>query len=248
MASLNPLYRLSEIFDFINAAEVKANLGASLNQATGCKDRGDAILYMLSLFDDAIDGTSRLSLREDRISDHLQWIKALKLLFIAASSRPNTGEFRNAMKLEVNISLARSIGDTLDATLSLTDDPLDRSEVASETTALMDKLQSSDWNRDAVAAMCLKLSAFRRILQECEHESENEVRRRIKSIYADFAFEMDNRFPADRDLKKAVTRWASLAGAGTIVAIGLVSDATDIAGYIEDKRSESQIEAEHRDD
>lgn len=238
----NQLYDLAETLRKISYRDEKHLLIEALKDATGEPTPTRSRMKALDLFDDAINAVSLLPLREDRVFDHIQLLVTVKDRFVIACSKGKISEFNSIIKPDHVIPHIFTLGDTIASSPLNADNQLDRDDLLSQTNDLIQHLRKSKWNSDSVKAMLLHLEGFRRIMLECEYLSDDQIRRRVKSIYADFCAEFDSNFPPDKTTKQLVGKWAAAIGTGGIFMLGLAGNSASIAAYLEDHSSSFFIE------
>lgn len=230
----NPIYELADIFEKLTTPADKETLNNRMTKSIA-GDTPQAIrLHILSLIDDCIDAASLLDLREERTTRNFEFLIDIKDRYLMACSCTTVAEFNGKIKGGSTIPLLFSLGDTVDSAALISSPPLDRSQVAIQTEALLQQIEASEWNADMKKALRLQLNSFLRILRECSYLTDDQVRFRIKQIFADFSAEVEGNFPPDKALIRSVLKWAKVTGIIGTAGLGLLANSATVAGYIED--------------
>ncbi|SLN23215.1 hypothetical protein ROJ8625_00926 [Roseivivax jejudonensis] len=228
----NVLYYIAELYREISAKDAKEKLNQAFTGLIEELPPIDAKLRILSLFDDAIHLVSHLSIREDRIRRRLEFIQEAKGRFLTACSKETVDEFKKTSRAQATADLLESSGDAVsEAKLDFTQ-PLDRSGFLATTDELIEFVSNSGLPSLQRKVMILELNALSRTMRECHDATDDQIRRRVKCIYADFCSEFVVLDRQHEDVLDAVTRWAKGAMKVGIFALALAADTTSLAGYI----------------
>ncbi|WP_342070967.1 hypothetical protein [Yoonia algicola] len=227
----NPFYELATILGAVSKAEQKQSLSSTLSEAAGLGAM-ETRFYILRLMDDAIEVFAHSKVPEHRISTMIEQVNQFKHSYISCSDLASCGEFASRFQLQARILYLNSFGDTVEASSKVQNSPVDRGELQTSTLALMGEIRQSDLPEYAKDVLLLKMSALQKILVECDFYTDNEIRRRVKIIYADFCGEFRNHDKKHEKVEEMLLRWAKGAAGVGVFALALTADVTEIAGLL----------------
>lgn len=229
-----PFYRLADMFAKI-AASTEPNTGLSsiLAEFYPAASVSRMRILIVAELDRCIERISLTSLKTDRVINIIGRLRSIQDGFIQVSGAPGTKEFTAAFPAHDTAELIRAFGDAADTGVVAIDQALDRESFLAETRNLLDFVNEMEIPAYASRVLHLKLTSLVRIVETCAEYSDDEIRRRIKAIYADFCAEFSAN---DKGYEKAfdtMTRWAKTAMVPTgLLCLGLVADAATVAGLL----------------
>jgi hypothetical protein len=97
------------------------------------------------------------------------------------------------------------------------------------TTVLLKQVAASKLPDYAKKVLELKLHSLTRLVSECTYLADEDVRRRVKSIYADFC----RHYISYEDLGEKILRWGRNIMSPGIFMLSLTSDVAGVAGLLE---------------
>lgn len=208
--------------------------------ATSMETPTEARLHILSLFDDAAEIVSYLQLQESRVAKHIQYLQSAKDLFVMACSKANAGEFQNHVQLPTAAAMLHTIGDAVAGARLYTGQTLDRKSLLQSTDELaLQVREDKSLPEYARRFLLIEMEAMSRVVRECQYLSDDDIRRRIKAIYADFCAEYAQFEKPDPELLRKVTGWAKKGMVAGVLTLGLAGDAASVAGYLESNKEAS---------
>ena len=233
---MNSLYRIAAIMEtyFYNVENQDLNsiFSGAIATELNLDDPLSARLYLLNLFESAIEEVSYLTLSPARLTSMVGNIKAAKGKYLNACCRGTTNEFGSIMELRQTIDLLSASGDAIHASGKFNDTPFDRKSFLSDTQRLCDIVEKSDMPMLQKSTMLLKLKSVNRITVECQYMSDSQLRQRVKSIVADFFVEFDGSDKKYRNVQETMVNWAKGVIPLGIVALSLTSDLSQVAGLL----------------
>lgn len=134
---------------------------------------------------------------------------------------------------DVTLERLLSISDAVSENLVSSSTSLDRAGFASQTLALIEEVKNwevGDFERRSLI-LALQMIAQQAVSSD-SHNSDQEIRRRIKSVVASFCVEFCG---LDREFEtkfETIKRWARLGYDGASTPLGLTSSAAKVAGLL----------------
>lgn len=186
-------------------------------------------INLIKMFDEVLEVIAHLSLPENRIS-------ASRLVMISTqeavmSYSRNTQEFATKVGLTTPM-LLRTIGDTIVAANIDKSLPLDRDKFSESTSELIKTVQATPMPDIAKKALLLKLNAIRRIVHEAGIYSDDDIRRRVKAVVADFNAEFSIADAAHDSIRDKLWKWAKAVSKPGIFALALTADASAVVALL----------------
>ena len=226
----NVLYDLSEVLlKAANEAD-KAGLDRFFVDLGFGDTASDAKLRILAMFNEALNLVAHLQIPDEKIAERLAKLTKIQKQFLDACNAPNVGDFKKRVAATINGDQLALMGDT--AMNVDTTQPLDRMQFLRETESLIVAVEASDASEYLRRSLLIKINSIRRIVLECEHIGDDEIRARIKSIYADCASEFRTLDREHEELLEKVRRWAWGASKVGIFALALAADTSAVAGLL----------------
>lgn len=190
-------------------------------------------LYLLSAVGDAIDLLTHLDrLSEARLEELTKTLTELQEKMVDAVGKPSGQDFLGALGGKAIVSLLRSIGDTIYGASIDNLAPIDRSNLENLTVGLLEAVRSSDIDDYPKRALMMKLASFERVLIECKHYTDDELRRRVKSVLADYWAEAKMHEWKNSPLNEKMLRWATAACRPGIFALALTADISSVVALL----------------
>lgn len=227
-------YKIARILDEIHSrTSPNSPLSVIINEFYPTLNSSRARIMAIKEFDNCIERVTLTNLKEARIAEIVAHLMAIQEEFLTKSSLGSAQEFVNSFNIPHTSAILKAYGDTIDTSLNATSSPLDRKQFLADTRELFDELSSLNIPEYASKALRLKLSSLMRMLEVCDGYSDDEIRTRIKSIYADFCAEFLKLDKSYESSLETMTRWAKkgFVNAG-LLSLGLIADATAVAGLL----------------
>lgn len=241
MSRLNAFDILSQIFGFISQIEVKSPLHHALVEAClpqcGPCSAVQAKMFVLGLFDESLT-ISSLHSSDFHVKKMMNKTVRMKEEFLEAMNLSQVSDFKNLFRPQDKIDVLDGYAAAVSDLNPNSDEILDREQLLSDTSRILEQVNQSSLSDYAKKCLCLKLLAFTRIVQECSFFSDDEIRRRIKTIYADFCAEFEKNDRQHEDVREALGRWARKFMVGGLFMLALTADVSEVAGLLEAPKSQ----------
>lgn len=233
---MNTIYRLQDALKQLYEADDKLPLNNALAELFDEMDPQQARLHIFALINDATSGISKVGLPPHRLEDAIGFFVRFQGQFMVNNGVATCGEFKQRLQLANNLQLLSSYGDTLDVAKVEAPSAMNRTDVLDATDQLLKGLGDDEFPPYVREALKLKLLAFDRIVRECAHLTDDDVRRRVKVIYADFCSEFELHDKKYASGVEKVSSWAKKCAAGgaevlQITAAGM-GVAVPLLGYM----------------
>lgn len=229
----NLFYKLSgELSRFGNLgnAELKTSVQAAASEIG--VNRARYILLLVGQIEDAIDLLGHVSLPAERIDKSRNLLRGVQEKMHGAFGQRNGTDFLNALGGAHIIDTIEFIGDTVESLRLEPGGAIDRDMLTRQTEDLLSALQGAGLPHYATRVLQLKLMSVHRVLAESQIYSDGDLRRRVKSVFADYCAEF-NRFDDQfSTFSEKMYRWAKTAGGVGVFALALTADASSIAGLL----------------
>jgi hypothetical protein len=189
-------------------------------------------MFIIGLFDESL---TLASLHSSDTHVKKMMVKTLKMKedFIEMMNLAHVHEFINSFRPNDKVDILDGYGAAAKSLLPETSEIVDRPQLLEETNRLIAQVTKSDLPEYARKCLSLKLIAFSRIVQECTFFSDDELRRRIKSIYADYCAEFERNDKQHEAMREALGRWARKFMAGGIFTLALTADVSAVLPLLE---------------
>ena len=229
----NPFYEIAGTIEAIAVCQQASSVEGVFTELIAGLTARQARLRFIKLFDDAIELIAFVQLPEERLQALSEALKINQERAIFACASKTTGEFMSEMGGKLAMVSIAQMGDAV-ASGKLTDSTvLDKDGLLISTRNLVDDVRASPIPEYAKRVLELKLSALSRILVECDHYSDDEIRRRVKAIYADFCAEFDMHDKAVMPLREKMKCWAVGVSKPGVLALALSADVSGVAGFLQ---------------
>jgi hypothetical protein len=235
---MNSAHRISEMFLKVMQFEPK-NQSLSIALETCGLEFNPPLkaveirLYLLSQFDQTLDTVFHLRLRPEKIQTMAAQITQIRNRFLTTMNLSSVAEFDGNMQLETSYHLIDAFGSAIEASQDFGDSDLDRTVLLESTTVLLKQVSASKLPDYAKKVLELKLHSLTRLVSECTYLSDEDVRRRVKSIYADFCSDFCRHDIIYEDLGEKILRWGRNIMSPGIFMLSLTSDVAGVAGLLE---------------
>lgn len=229
---MNYSYELAQLIKAISDSDGRASLEVVLPEVMHGLDAGEAKLRLVGMYGDAMDELSLVNgLPEHRISELIKQVKRLQQHMLVAVAQANVSSFASVSKAQSAIQALNHMGDTIATARRLPTTPIDRKGFLASTSDLIDIVNNSNLPDMERSALTLKLKSIVRIINECQGLTDADIRRRIKSIYADLAADFNRLDGEHAGLFEKFNTWANKAARGGIALLGLTADVVGILSY-----------------
>lgn len=232
MIYTNVLYEIAAVIQHMGD-----NPGANLDLAFGEMYEHiiprQARLRFIKLFDDAQELVAYLDLPDSRKTALSEVLRDGQEKAVFACGAANGGDFFKTIGGKLTMVSFAQMGDTVAGSRITAADGLDRLSLSEATNSLIESVRSSSSIPDyARRVLELKLSALTRILVECSHYSDDEIRRRVKAVYADFCAEFERHDKSVMPLSEKMRGWARSVSKPGVLALALTADLGSVVGLI----------------
>jgi hypothetical protein len=226
----NACYKIADVFSAITSSDPKASLQDSLRTALPELEQDEAKLAIIHMFDDAIEEVAHLpNLSEANVREMLGSVRHLQALSLRGLAQPATKEFVATSQAKNVITTLRLIGNTVMTSRVSFAPEFDRADFIKSTEAMLESVRASPLPEMQKAFVALKLNALLRVMHECEGASEDQIRRRLKSIFADLRDEFQKMDDEQAEFIEKFRTWVASSMRGGAFALGLTSDVLSLA-------------------
>ncbi len=187
-------------------------------------------INLLKMFDDAAETVAHLPLPDERVARSVSLIlKAQEVLVAVGINKAQDIKGHIGMAIP---DLLSQIGNTVSTAHMDKAVSLDRKEFTIQTGDLIAAINESNLIGYAKKALLLKLNAIQRIVQDTALYSDSDIRRRVKSIVADFSAEFEKMDKEYEGIRQKIMRWAKATSRPGIVALALTADVSAVQGLL----------------
>ncbi|KGM50644.1 hypothetical protein [Pseudooceanicola atlanticus] len=226
----NTCFRLADVYAAIAESDPKGNLVQGLAAAFPEVDSDEARIAIIHLFDDAIEEIAHLpGLPEQNVRDMLSSVRHFQGLALKGLAQNAVKEFVAASQAKNVIGTLRLVGNTVATSRIATTQKFDRQEFIGTTETMLEAVRASTLPEMQKAVVALKLSALLRIMHEREGASDDQIRRRLKGIFADLRDEFENVDGEQAEFLEKFRAWVASSMKGGAFALGLTSDVLTLA-------------------
>jgi len=221
------------IFDHLREFPDSEEFGIGLMDTMGVSSIQEARVHLIRHFDKISQRIVFSITDSEVVEEYLEVVDNLKVdVIVATGSEITVGEFlggRAAIHMGMTLRMIRG---GLKQAGSQSDDRFDREKFRSDTMLVLEEIKESSLDEYPKRVLMSSLRMILRMTNEESLYSEDYIRVRIKSVYADFCSEFEN---IDRDFettREMLTRWARGALGIGAFALALTADVSEIAGAI----------------
>lgn len=229
----NTIDRLAGHLDTIADLEPKTNLDKAFGGLVEGMDHDSARLYLLGLLQDAIDLAVRIPMQDSKRTEVIIFFKQLQARFLKCCGLPTANEFYNNFTKGNALAQLRAYSMVIDLAGLEHPETIDRDELVASTKRLAKDLTQSNLPDYVRKALDLKLYAFSRVVEECNHFSDDQIRRRVKIIFADYCSEVELHDKTYQATSEKMKDWAKKSAKGgsetlqvTSAVVGLLQHLT----------------------
>lgn len=185
-------------------------------------------LVLLEKLSECSEQCVALNLADNRIFSQLAHIKNFKKLLLAYNNVDRVQTFVANAQVSLFLEIFFSLGDTISsARLSVAQKP-NLQHVLSETELLLKALQSIEGAQYVDQVLIIQLRSIVRVCSEGSLYSGEELRKKIKSVYADFCAEFDRNDKKFERLHEMLFRWMRSILGPSLLLLSVSADATQI--------------------
>lgn len=240
----NAIYQLAEMLEALAKYEPKQSLEAAMASASGTESADDYRLAVVGLFHQAMDLYTHVRVTDQRIAQVVGSLKLMASRFMVASGRGTVGDFNGVFSTGLTVEFLVAYANAVSAHLDDSVQEMDRSAFNATTDDLIGFLRNSNFPAQAREAMILKLNAVSRLSRACAFLPDDDIRRRVKAVYADFCAEFDRLDRKHAEVFERVTSWAKAGAKVGIFALALTSDVSQVAGLIEGPKDDGPVRSQ----
>lgn len=190
-------------------------------------------LQILNQHNDVLEVSAALNLPEHRTTSNIERIRSIQLLYLNSWSSKAAGEAKQTMQAQRSMEFLNSLGDTIATTPRQACEEINREELAEATGDLIQWIQRSEELTDIEKkSLTLKLTAVRRIVQECAHITDEEIRKKVKSVFAECAADFVKFDKKYETTCEKMLNWVKFTSKGGFFALAITADASAVAGLL----------------
>ena len=225
----NACYHAAHLIEAIAERPDNEKLATALRVAFPDLSAVEARFKLLGVFEDALEEVSHVpSLSDDHLSSIIGQIREFHHLALLAVAQDKVGGFKVHSKFESAISTLMLIGHTLATSNVVRPTVFDRASFLKEADSMLTDTREAPLNPMQKAVIELKLRSIIRIMHECEGASDEQIRRRLKNIFADIQAEFETIDEEQKEFVEKFKDWVSRSMKSGVFALGLTSDALSI--------------------
>lgn len=226
----NICFRLADVYSAISEADPKSRLEQGLAAAFPGVEPNEARLAIIHLFDDALEEVAHLpGLPEQNVRDMLGSVRRYQGLALKGLAQIAMKDFVAASHAKEVIVTLRLIGNTVASSRIASARTFDRKDFIGSTEDMLEAVRASTLPDMQKAVITLKLTALLRIMHECEGASDDQIRRRLKGIFADLREEFEKVDGEQAEFLETFRTWVASSMRGGAFALGLTSDVLSLA-------------------
>lgn len=224
-APQNACYQCARILEGINSYLSTTKLQNVLEKTFPAHDAIEARLRILAIFDDAIEEISLIpTLPEEHVTGMLAQVRSIQGNVLMALAAKDVETFMLRTGSHSAISTLNLIGHTLAASNIARHEPFDREVFLKEAEEMLQNTRDAPINDMQKAVLELKLRSIIRIMHECEGASDEQIRRRLKNIFADVQAEFEHIEDEQKEFVEKFADWVSKSMKSGTFALGLTAD------------------------
>ena len=230
---MNACYNVAESFKKILSREAGENLDKALQAAMPQLQPLEARIAIVQSFEDALEEISHIpNLPDDYLQEMLGKVRTFQGRALMACSQLNVKGFNEHGTAHAAIETLTLIGHTVASSHISKEAAFDRDNFLTSTEEMLDAARRSNLPQMQSAVIQLKLKAIIRIMHECEGLSDNQVRRKLKNIYADVRAEFDDIDGEHAEFLEKFRAWVASSMKGGISALGLTADTLTVLSIV----------------
>ncbi|MEM7498985.1 MAG: hypothetical protein AAF371_13465 [Pseudomonadota bacterium] len=210
--------------------QTQQDLGEAIFVAVDVHNKTDFLMNAPFLLDEAIHTAA--SLEAEGFDDTKELLITIKRHLFVALRLPKVSEFNQNFRTQERLTQLKLIRTSFSAAQIRAQEPLERLELVSDLNDLLAKTRISDMPEYARKVLDMKVRATVAISMLPDHFTDQELRLRVKSIYADFCAEFELHDQKYEDLHEILLRLAKKYGGFGLIALSLGADVTAIAGLL----------------
>ncbi|MEO0428266.1 MAG: hypothetical protein AAF160_12605 [Pseudomonadota bacterium] len=214
----------------VQCSDDKKTLGAFIVEHFEVENHTDFIMGLPSLLNEALEAMSSLDFEGSNTSFQIL-LQTKRQLFTSLRSQ-NVSEFKSSLRIQERLNYLYLIKNSLQAAQIRQQEPLRRDNLASDLQALLGSVRSADIPEYAKIVLDMKIRSLITICSFPEHYSDQELRLRIKSVFADLEAEFSQNDKKYQDLRETVLRLVKSYGGYGLLALSLGADVTAVAGLL----------------
>ncbi len=206
---------------------------------------GSAAQYrLLKLFEDAEEELNIAPIKEEIRERQLSRLKGSRISFFNALNSTSSSEFQARFNVSVVKERMQGIADVLNTVGLPPRLPLNRPGFVKETLTLCEEIKESNIPDYAKKVAVLKIEALIRVVSEGSTCSDDDIRLRVKAVFADFCAEFDRFDKQHAELLDSVKAWAKRAAGVGVFALALSADVSEVAGLLTGPQADTSTESQ----
>ncbi|MEM6678654.1 MAG: hypothetical protein AAF675_12365 [Pseudomonadota bacterium] len=227
-----PIEKIIEFYTRVHIATDKSSPTKILRELMAMKDGIDAKLAFIKLFDELLEQVMSISLTDDRKMRQIKILRAERRRVFQNLNAENCGTIRRNIRPDIAVETFHLLDDILHAAEKTEQKPFDRGAFATDTTALLTMVSESDLSEIVKGALIRQLETSISMAALPADFSDSDLRKKVKSIYADFCAEFDGHLIKHESLAEKLLRWAKASIGPGVFALALTADATTVSGLL----------------
>lgn len=225
----NACYQSAKIIEEISSQPDQNKLSTALSIVFPHISQTEARLGILAILDDAIEEVSLIpNLTDTGVSSMLAEIRQIQGRLLMALPQETVKAFKAHAKFENAIEKLNLIGHTLATSHISRNKRFDRKTFLAETEEMLEGIGSAPINPMQKSVLELKLRSIIRIMHECEGATDEQIRRRLKNIFADLQAEFEHIDEEQKEFLEKFKGWVSNSMKSGAFALGLTADTLSV--------------------
>ncbi|MCG7623216.1 hypothetical protein [Epibacterium sp. Ofav1-8] len=189
----------------------------------------EARLRILSTFDDAIAEASLIpSLPEQHVASLISEIRNIQYKILMALAQDTVQGFKSHARHSASVATLNLVGHTLAASKVARHEVFDRNTFLDEAQSMLSDTRAAPINPMQKAVLELKLKSIIRIMHECEGATDDQIRRRLKNIFADIQAEFEEIDDEQKEFIEKFRDWVSKSMKSSAFTLGLTADTLSV--------------------
>lgn len=230
---MRTFYDIVECLEEIKSADPKLPLETVLAKNRYSVNVPDYRLRLINMFNAALEEVHLIPhLPETEIQQMVATVRSIQNDCFLALCRANVNEFNSVIKVGASISTLRLIGHTVSGIQAPTPVAVVREELVSDVHQWISEIDQSDLPPLQKAIILAKLRSLFRFLADCSGATDDQIRRRVKSLADDLSKDIACIADQNKPMIQRLTDRLREPLRGTPAAIGLLADVVSLAPFV----------------
>ncbi|MCG6111307.1 MAG: hypothetical protein MEQ74_03850 [Paracoccus sp.] len=226
-------YEIVDCLERLRELDYNLPLEKALSQNQYSISAANFRLRLINMFDQAIDEVGFIShLPDEEIERITTTVREIQHSCFMALTRTNINEFNSVLKISSSISTLRLIGHTVSGVQAPMPDKLVREDLIADIQKWISEIEASNLPPIQKAIILIKIRSLFRFLADCSGATDEQIRRRVKSLADDMSADLNAISEQDRPMINRLIARLREPLKHTPAAVGLLADVVSLAPYI----------------